>query len=81
MPDCPQPTPYAFLALWWPAGDIRDDGRRWLTFSAGSLMLLVCRIHQVIDAWLPGAPCRVGLLGPQPGASAAGRGGAQRIGC
>ena len=29
-------------------------------------------------AWSPGAPCRVGPPGPQPGASAAGRGGAQR---
>ncbi len=27
---------------------------------------------------MPGAPCRVGPLGPQPGASVAGRGGAQR---
>jgi hypothetical protein len=33
---------------------------------------------QVAAAWLPGAPRRVGPPGPQPGASAAGRGGAQR---
>ena len=33
---------------------------------------------QVAAAWLPGTPRRVGPPGPQPGASAAGRGEAQR---
>jgi len=33
--------------------------------------------HRILRE-LPGAPCRVGPPGPQPGASAAGRGEAQR---
>ena len=35
-------------------------------------------IRSVDARSLPGAPCRVGPPGPQPGASVAGRGGAQR---
>jgi len=33
--------------------------------------------HRIVRG-MPGAPCRVGPPGPQPGASATGRGGAQR---
>jgi hypothetical protein len=37
------------------------------------------RVSRLVPAWLPGAPCRVGLSGPHLGVSAAGRGGAALI--
>jgi hypothetical protein len=44
----------------------------------GAVVLLVYRASRLLVACLPGAPRRAGLPRPEPGASAAGRGGAQR---
>ena len=57
-------------------GTLTSRGRRltpWLVVSAADEP-----IRSVDARSLPGAPCRVGPPGPQPGASVAGRGGAQR---